>query len=195
MSQLISHLFAKSLAVTSSGSLKQWSVSKCLEGFKSWLVLCLGAVMLIPAAPALAIEMLSATPGTTNATVNISIVIPSILQILENTHPQALSFAAAKASRTSAVQRVVLLSTLRGGFCMDLRVEQAQVSQWQMKLSGNPNVRMEEVAGGYRLCTRRPGRYELALEHEFLRRDSATLLAQADTSAMGWPVNVSLATP
>ena len=75
--------------------------------------------------------------------VDFAIVIPAVLRLLENDHPSRLHALAETSSRTSALQRVVLVSTMRSGFCMDLRLKpmregQAQVADWQVRLAALP---------------------------------------------------------
>ena len=165
-----------------------------LSAVKAWIALCLGTMLVSSPASASASEFRSAAAVTMSARIKITVVIPPIVQILDNKHPVELTFTGEKASRTSAVQHVVLISNLRNGICVELRLAQTQVGGWQIRLSGNASVRVEEMGDGYRLCTSSPGRYELALEHEFVLKDASPLMARADT-ALSWPVYVSLATP
>lgn len=160
---------------------------------KTWMALCL-VTMLVSSPADAANESFSAASVSMSARIKITVVIPPVVQILENKHPVTLTFAGEKASRSSAVQHVVLISNLRNGICVELRLAQPQVSAWQMHLSGNANVLVEEAGDGYRLCVRRPGRYEMTLEHEFMLKDAAVLMARADT-ALDWPVYLNLATP
>ena len=144
--------------------------------------------------------------------VDFAIVIPAILRLLENDHPAELHVLAETASPISALQRVVLISTLRSGFCMDLRLKpmhggQAHVVDWQVRLatlSGGAavNARVEAFDGGWRVCARRAGHFELALQHAFnlqtsLRTPVTNALTRAigETTAIGWPVALSLTTP
>ena len=164
--------------------------------FKSAMLLLILAAALFSVKPAAA-----QAPGHSNArqagaALSIAIIIPSVLRILENIHPSTLPLNNAASPRVSALQRIVLISTLRTGFCVDLRLDLQQIAEWQLRLSSNSNsnVHVNAANGGYRLCTRRAGRYELALEHDFILKETPLQFASADT-AMGWPVNVSLATP
>jgi hypothetical protein len=145
--------------------------------------------------------------------VDFAIVIPAVLRLLENDHPAELQPLAAPASPISALQRVVLVSTLRSGFCMDLRltplqVGQTQVADWQVQLAAlsgaaaASGARVEAFDGGWRVCTRRAGRFELALQHAFSMRPTApearvsmAIDAAGQTASLGWPVALSLSTP
>jgi hypothetical protein len=145
--------------------------------------------------------------------IDFAIVIPAILRLLENDHPAELQPLAGPAMPIAALQRVVLVSTLRSGFCMDLRLNarhagQAQVADWQVQLAAlsgaaaASGARVEAVDGGWRVCTRRAGRFELALQHAFSVQPRAAQagvnLAVGTTDQappLGWPVALSLSTP
>ena len=122
-----------------------------------------------------------------DSALDIAIVIPPLLRILEDDHPQHLPNASAP-----AVQRVVLVSTLRSGFCIDLRLRVAAntgaaPNHWQVSLAAPSAVRLESAGGGWRACARRAGRYEVALQHEFN--------GAAAPAGRSWPVALSLTTP
>ena len=136
-------------------------------------------------------EMLSVDKPQASTTLDFAIVIPAVLRILENNHPTLLS-ADADSAPVPALQRMVLVSTLRKGFCMDLRLNPQQVADWQLSLSGSAGTRVETADGGYRICTSHAGRFELALQHVFnLKTSPATPTNQA--AALRWPVSMSLA--
>lgn len=131
----------------------------------------------------------------TNRALDFTIVVPAILQILENRHPSLITSPAFPASRISVTQDIVLLSTLRKGFCMDLGLSNVQLVEWQLTVSGgSAGTSVERVGGGYRLCMARAGRYKLALQHSF---NTSNLLIGAATppTEFGWPVSLSLSTP
>lgn len=137
-------------------------------------------------------EVSSADGSKASALLDFSIIIPVVLRIIENSHPPLLPVADTQTSRISATQRMVLVSTLRKGFCMNLQLTRSQVSDWQLQVSGSAGTRIEPSEGGYRVCTNRAGRYDLALQHDFkLKDDTRGNFA----SALDWPVNVSLASP
>ena len=58
--------------------------------------------------------------SSASAMIQVAVVIPSVLKVLENSHPPSLHASDRLDSGVSAVQRLVLLSTVRGGFCMEL---------------------------------------------------------------------------
>jgi hypothetical protein len=156
----------------------------------SAITLC--TVALCNPTSAMAHEALGADGHHAGTALNFSIVIPAVLRILENSHPLSLPVADAPDAHISVLQRLVLVSTLGKGFCMELQLSQQQLTDWQLRVSGSVGARIEPSAAGYRLCVGRAGRYEVALQHDFTLKDSA----RADrTSALDWPVLVSLATP
>ena len=126
--------------------------------------------------------------ASSSAALDFRVIIPQILRILENTHPVALSPPDRQTSRISALQRLVLVSTMPRGFCMDLQMAGQQLSDWQLQISTGAGAWLQRAAGGYRLCTAKAGRYDVALQHDFSAVDSTEQLR-------GWPVLVSLNTP
>jgi hypothetical protein len=153
----------------------------------------------------------SATNPRKVGALDFAIVIPAILRLLENDHPAELHTLAGPTSPISVLQRVVLVSTLRSGFCMDLRLNpmrdaQAHITDWQVRLAAlsgaaAPGARVEAFEGGWRVCARRAGHFELALQHAFswqpVQRTSAanTPAAMGESTAIGWPVALSMTTP
>lgn len=121
-----------------------------------------------------------APPGQgASASLNIRIIIPAVMQVLENSHPALLE------SDQPAEQRLVVLSNMRHGFCVTLRQTEPQPIGWRLQnASDEPGVELSAVADGYRLCTHRPGRYSLRLRHEFG--------ASAQQAALAWPVRTEL---
>lgn len=156
------------------------------------LAMVAGAGGLVGTASAPAHEMLGADGRPVSAMLNLSIIIPAVLRIIENRHPPSLPATDAQTLRISARQHMVLVSTLRKGFCMDLGLTHPLVVNWQVQVSGNASTWIESSMGGYRLCGGHAGRYDLSLQHEFglkeVSRDSLT-------PAIDWPVSVSLAAP
>lgn len=156
------------------------------------LALCTGMLVSPPSAHANEAWRTDGKP--VSAALSITIVIPAVLRILENTHPLSLPPADALTARTSVVQRMVLLSTLGKGFCMDLRLDRQQIADWQLRVSGSAGAWLEPAAAGYRLCAARAGRYELALQHDFALTEKDQGPAGL-TKVLDWPVNMSFATP
>ena len=141
---------------------------------------------------ALSWERVSIVLSSSLKSSNLAIIIPAVLRVIENSHPSSLPIADTQTSRISAMQRMVLVSTLGKGFCMDLRLTQSQLANWQIQVSGSTGTWIQPSEGGYRLCTGRAGRYELALQHAFsLKGGTRGNLAPA----LDWPVSMSLAAP
>ena len=155
-------------------------------------VIALGAGVLWGSTSTSAHDALSADGRKASTTQNFRIIIPAVLHILENSHPPSLLVAGTQTSRISAMQRMVLVTTLRKGFCMDLRLTQPRVADWKIQVGGSAGTWIEPSDGGYRLCANHAGRYELALQHGFgLKEGARGNLAPA----LDWPVGVSLAAP
>lgn len=131
-----------------------------------------------------------------SSAVNFSIVIPEVLRILENNYPPVLMAAIdIQVPRISAAQRIVVLSTMGKGFCMDMSLKKSHITDWNLRLSGSTGSSLEQTAEGYRLCLRRAGRYELALQHEFELGAGSLAIAKSQAALLAWPVNLSVVTP
>jgi hypothetical protein len=127
-----------------------------------------------------------------SAQLDFRIIIPVVLRIIENSHPPSLPVADTQTSRISTLQRMVLVTTLRKGFCMDLQLTRTQLTDWKLHVSGSADTRIESSEAGYRVCTNRAGRYDLALKHDFKLKDGTR---ENSAPALDWPINVSLASP
>ena len=127
------------------------------------------------------------TPGA-SAALDFQVVIPTVMRILDNAHPADLPAADRDTARIAVQQRLVLVSTMARGFCMDLQLGQQALSDWQLQLSGTPGAWLQASTSGYRLCTGRPGRYDVALNHDFKTSNAAE-------PTRGWPVQVSFTAP
>lgn len=181
-------------------------VAKTLNNLHAWAGLALCICMLVAPPSAHASEAWRTDGQPVSAALNITIVIPAVLRVLENTHPLSLPPADTLTARTSVVQRMVLVSTLGKGFCMDLLLNRQQIADWQLSVSGSAGIWLEPAASGYRLCAARAGRYELALQHDFILKEKSREIARTAgaagsaglerlASAPDWPVNLSFATP
>lgn len=130
-------------------------------------------------------ESALAPPGqNASASLNFRIVIPSVMRLLENSHPEQLATGANGA--LSAQQRLVVLSNMRHGFCVTLRQAEPQLNGWRLQATQDSGVSLSPVADGYRLCTTRPGHYTLLLQHEF------QTVAGSDPTTLRWPVQTDL---
>lgn len=130
----------------------------------------------------------SADASGSSASLDFRVVIPKVMRIMENDHPLELPAPDRHTSRIAVQQRLVLMSTLPRGFCMDLQIGQQTLSDWQLQLSGSPGTWVQASGSGYRLCTGRAGRYDVALTHDFKASDMQGHLR-------GWPVQVGLTAP
>ena len=141
--------------------------------------------------PAWADGALSLDGHQTSSSLDFRIIIPPVLRIVENSYPLQLPAADAQTGRILAVQHLVLLSTLRKGFCMELRLAQPRMTDWQLQASGSSGIQvLPSSDGGYRVCASRAGRYNIALQHAFSLKDNVPATA---APALSWPVYMDLA--
>lgn len=158
----------------------------------------LAAAMMAPAPYAAAEAQLSVSGGgsghstgsqsagnSVSASINIRIVIPPVLRLLDNQHPAVLT--AGPDGRSFAQQRLVFMSNLKQGACFTLRrpagLSPEGQGAWVMRQgASNIPVSLQSVDGGYKLCATRPGHYTVDLEHEFSTA-GAPLMA-----SLPWPV-------
>lgn len=142
---------------------------------------CASLVLLAPA-PGMG-EGLMVAQGKAGAALDIRIIIPPVMQLLENSHPQQLdSFADGK---VSAQQRLVVLSNMRGGFCVSLRRAAPQLGSWELQTAPQSGIQLTPAADGYSLCGTRPGRYTVLLQHHFGTSDRSA-------TALRWPVQTDI---
>lgn len=130
--------------------------------------------------------MVTGTRSTgASASVDIRIVVPPVMQVLENSHPSLLGVPVD--GQWNAQQKLVVVSTMKRGFCVSLRLDAPQVEGWQLQTLQEGGTTLSAVADGYRLCTARAGRYTLLLKHAFA---AGGTLAADD---LRWPVRTDLA--
>lgn len=116
------------------------------------------------------------------ASIQIRVVIPSMMRVLENSHPLHIEPEADGSHR--AQQRIVVQSNLKRGFCVTLRVADAQRSGWRLQTAPPHGLQLDPIADGYRLCGPQPGPYTLLLNHHF----ASTNTSPAEPVRLGWPV-------
>ncbi|HEY9095371.1 MAG TPA: hypothetical protein VIN35_06475 [Hydrogenophaga sp.] len=156
----------------------------------SWLALPLlaGALWAWPSTGQ-AEANLGGAAGKASASLNFRIVIPPVLQVLENSHPQQIQ-TNDDGSATTAEQKLVVVSNMKHGFCIALRHPGASnKTHWQLQQSptsatGSGAV-LSPSSDGYRLCTARAGRFTLVLRHQF---------AGASQAPLAWPVQAEFLT-
>lgn len=148
--------------------------------------LLVSALMLVPATSIG--ESVMVNQGKAGASLDFRIIIPPIMRVLENSHP--LSLDAEASGDWSAQQRLVVVSNMKRGFCVTLRMNTPEVDNWRLKTAQHDNVSLTQVSDGYRLCAPRAGRYTLLLEHEFdaAKKSSGT----TTTGALRWPVQTDI---
>ena len=133
------------------------------------------ALLLAPV-PGAADAMLATGGGNASASLNFRIVIPPVMRVIENSHPTQVG------QDQTVEQRLVVLSNMKNGFCASLRLSDPAVTTWRLQTDEVDGVTLQAVAAGYRLCTSRPGRYTLRLQHDFGTQRSALI----------WPVQTEL---
>ena len=144
---------------------------------------CLGfSTLLLAPAPGMS-EALLVTQGRAGASLDFRIIIPPVMRVLENSHPTRMDAVAG--GDWSAEQRVVVLSNMKRGFCVTLRMTSPDVEAWRLQTEQSGGITLSPVDDGYRLCTPRAGRYTLLLQHDFeaVRNTSSTLR---------WPVQTDI---
>ena len=129
--------------------------------------------------------------GSASAAVHFRIVVPPVMRVLENSHPSQLQTQAN--GEASGFQRLVVVSNMKNGFCVALRRPATSAGpSWQLDVSGDSGAQLSPTADGYRLCTSRPGRYALLLQHRFQPTPSETPNPTPTMTAMAWPVQTEL---
>ena len=122
--------------------------------------------------------------GGASVSVDIRIVVPAVMQVIENSHPTQLGMAVD--GRWTAQQKLVVHSTMKRGFCVSLRLA-----------AQHGGTTLTPVADGYRLCTSRPGRHTLMLQHAFASAPGAASAPSADLTglppSLSWPVRTDVA--
>lgn len=148
---------------------------------------------LFPALAACALLLIPATStgesvltgrGNASAGLDFRIIIPPIMRVLENSHPTQLHAEAG--GDWSAQQRLVVVSNMKRGFCVTLRMNHPQVGAWRVSAAQTDGVQLTPVNEGHRLCAPRAGHYTLLLDHEF---DPAQTAAGG---ALRWPVQTDI---
>ena len=119
-----------------------------------------------------------------SASLRIQIVIPPIMRVLENSHPVQLEPVVG--GDWSAEQRLVVLSNMKRGFCVTLRMNTSDVEAWRLQTEQSGGITLSPVSDGYRVCTPRPGRYTLLLQHEFEASGNSGM------QSLRWPVRTDI---
>ncbi|MGE0350780.1 hypothetical protein [Hydrogenophaga sp.] len=157
-----------------------------MSAAKHPLFLALAASALVLAPSTSIGESVLASTGKASATLELRIIIPPVMQVLENSHP--LRMDAEASGDWSAEQRLVVVSNMKRGFCVTLRMSAPEVEAWRLNTPKTGGVTLNPVSDGYRLCAPRPGRYTLLLQHEF----AAATTQRTNTGALRWPVQTDI---
>lgn len=118
-----------------------------------------------------------------SAALDFRIVIPPVMQVLENSHPRQLDIFAG--GEANALQRLVVVSNMKRGFCVSLRHDAAPLGTWEVQTAPQSGMKLSPVANGYRLCGSQPGRYTLLIQHRFRSSDGSI-------NALNWPVQTDI---
>lgn len=146
------------------------------------LALSASALLLVPATGIG--ESVLVHQGSPGAALDFRIIIPPVMRVLENSHPVSLNAEAN--GDWSAQQRLVVVSNMKRGFCVTLRMSAPEVDTWRLRMAQEAGTTLSPVSDGYRLCAPRAGSYTLLLEHEF----DAT--GQSTSGALRWPVQTDI---
>lgn len=150
------------------------------------LLTCLtfGSLLLVPA-PGVG-ESLVVSQGSAGASLDFRIIVPPIMRVLENSHPTQVDASAN--GDWNAQQRLVVLSNMKRGFCVTLRMNTPDVNAWRLNTEQSGGITLSPVSDGYRLCTPRAGRYTLLLQHRFEASSNSSM------QSLRWPVQTDLTT-
>lgn len=148
------------------------------------LLACLTTVALLMVPATSVGEAVVAGPGGASASLRISITVPAVVRVLENSHPSQLTPTVG--GDWSAEQRLVVLSNMKRGFCVTLRMDTTDVEAWRLQTEQIGGITLSQVNDGYRLCTPRPGRYTLLLQHEFEASGNSAM------QSLRWPVQTDI---
>lgn len=122
--------------------------------------------------------------GNASGALDFRIIIPPIMRVLENSHPTQLDAHAD--GDWSAEQTLVVVSNMKRGFCVALRMRTTEVHAWRLNTAQDGGVTLTPAQDGYRLCAPRAGRYTLRLQHEFDAGQTT------DRGALRWPVQTDI---
>ncbi|MES2842274.1 MAG: hypothetical protein V4794_18510 [Pseudomonadota bacterium] len=149
------------------------------------LLACLtsSALLLVPA-PSMG-ESTMVIQGNAGASLDFRIIIPPIMRVLENSHPTQMDPLAG--GDWSAEQRLVIVSNMKRGFCVTLRMSSPEVDAWRLQTEQSGGITLSPVNDGYRLCTPRAGRYTLLLQHDFEAARNTL-----PTASLRWPVQTDI---
>lgn len=132
-------------------------------------------------------EGMWAQRNSAQATLAFQVIIPAVLQVLEDSHPTNMQ--PTPSGNWSGQQRLVVMSNMKRGFCVTLRLGAPDVTEWKLRSVQADEVQLDPVVGGYRLCAARAGRYTLVLDHQF---ESGTAANFAAEKPLNWPIQTEV---
>ncbi|MBD3893138.1 hypothetical protein [Hydrogenophaga sp.] len=149
--------------------------------------LCLLAALCLLLNPASGIgDSRLAAPGhSARAALDFRIIIPPMIELLENSHPGRIDVNGAAV--LSAWQQLTVASNMKRGFCLHLSLSAAEVSGWRLQSTPGNGITITPLGQGYRLCSSRPGRYTLRLLHQF-----DITATNGGPASLRWPVQTDL---
>lgn len=145
-------------------------------------------VSLLSAQPAAAESGIGTGEAKAGASLQFRVVIPPVVRVTANDHPQMIAAAADGNSARQATQRLVFNTNLRRGLCIDLQLADAGVTQWTVHADTTDGATLTPAMGGWRLCVSRPGQHAVTLQHAFTMHPATVVAAST-----AWPVQLQLA--
>jgi hypothetical protein len=153
-------------------------------------IILAAGLLLLAAAAAHADARLAPPAQPAQAALDFRIVVPPVVRLLENSHPDALRPDGT--GRLAGRQTLVLLSNLKRGACVMLRpapdAPPEALRAWRAQTLDDGLATLQPAGDGWRLCTQGPGRHTLRVQHEFEATSSTV-----DAVAPAWPVRTELA--
>ena len=127
-----------------------------------------------------------------SASVDIRVVVPPVMQVLQDMHPLNLATGMPDNGVFSSTQRLVVFSNLKSGFCITLQQASIKIDKWSVEPTTTTNgVTLTSMASsGYLLCSKALGRQTIDLQHTFKLKTGTPLF-----SAFPWPISWSIASP
>jgi hypothetical protein len=129
------------------------------------------------------------------ATLDLRITIPPVLQLLEHRHPARLSRDLQ--GRLQGEQTLVLLTNLRRGACVQLR-QHAQAAtlglQWLAQGLELGGATLQADGDQWRVCAAGPGRHLLRLQHAFVPAAAGAAASASATveDSPAWPLQADV---
>lgn len=129
---------------------------------------------------------------SSSASVDITVVVPPVTQVLQDMHPLNLATGMPENGVLSATQRLVVFSNLKSGFCITLQQASMTIDTWNVEpTTATDGVNLTLMGtGGYLLCSKTIGEKTIDLQHTFKLKTGTPLF-----SAFPWPISWSIVSP